>query len=371
MFDQTLILLAFLLVFLLILIGMLVGFGLKWERRLAEFREKFDLRQFESLKAIQDSIQQALTLTRSEIRDTVSELTKTTEKRLDAMSSQVEKRLSEGFEKTNETFGQIIQRLSLIDHAQQKITELSQNVTSLQDVLNDKRSRGAFGEVQLGTLIRNMLPENHFKMQHTLSNQKRVDCMIFLPKPSGNIAVDAKFPLETYQKLNRSGLSHIEKTPLEAQFRQDIKKHIQDIAEKYIVPGETADGAILFLPSEAIFAEIHAYYPELVEEAQKRHVWLVSPTTMMAVLTTACAVLKDEATQKQVHIIQEHLQALGKDFERFQQRMEALSKHIAQAHEDVEQVNTSARKISSRFAKIEKVELETERNPTRLEESSS
>ena len=201
------------------------------------------------------------------------------------------------------------------------------------------------------------MPSEHFDLQHTLSNGKRVDCILFLPEPSGNIVIDAKFPLESYQRSTDLALSAEERRAGEQQFRVDIRKHIQDIAEKYIIPNETADGALMFIPAEAVFAEIHGHYPELVELSHKNKVWMVSPTTMMAILTTARAVIKDAATRKQVHIIQEHLIQLGKDFERFQMRMDNLAKHINQAQVDVEEVHKSSRKITSRFSSIEKVEL--------------
>jgi DNA recombination protein RmuC len=184
-----------------------------------------------------------------------------------------------------------------------------------------------------------------------------VDCLLILPAPSGNIAIDAKFPLESFQQMQKSELSESNKRQAEQQFRIDIRKHIEDIAEKYIFPPETTDGAVMFIPAEAIFAEIHSHFPDLVELAHRSRVWLVSPTTLMAVLTTARAVLKDAATRKQVHLIQQHLAALAKDFSRFEERMEHLSKHIQKAQQDVEQVHLSSKKITSRFNKIEKVEL--------------
>ena len=195
-------------------------------------------------------------------------------------------------------------------------------------------------------------------MQYTLSNQKRADCILFLPEPTGNIVIDAKFPLENYQKLINSDAVSAERKSLQQQFRQDIQKHIKDIAEKYIIPTETTDGAMMFIPAESIFAEIHANYPDLIALSQRLKVWLVSPSTLMAVLTTARAVLKDDATKKQVHIIQKHLHALASDFQRFEKRMDKLSKHIDLAHQDVNEVNTSAKKITSRFQKIESVEME-------------
>jgi DNA recombination protein RmuC len=280
--------------------------------------------------------------------------------RLNDISGQVEKRLDKGFEKTTETFTDVVKRLALIDAAQKRIDELSTNVVSLQEVLTDKRSRGAFGEVQMAGLIRNVMPEGSYALQHTLKNGTRVDCMMFLPEPTGNIAIDSKFPLDSFQKMMDTDASDVDRLAAERQFRLDIKKHIQDISSKYIIENETADGAIMFIPAEAVFAEIHAHQPQLVEQAQRARVWMVSPTTLMAVLTTARAVLKDSATRKQIHVIQEHLVNLAKDFDRFRARMDNLSKHIQQANKDVEQVHVSANKISSRFEKIERVELHDE-----------
>ncbi len=281
-------------------------------------------------------------------------------KRLTEMSGIVEQRLDKGFERTTETFTDVVKRLALIDEAQKRITELSSNVVSLQEILTDKRSRGAFGEVQMAALIRNVMPEESYSLQHTLSNGTRVDCMMFLPEPTGNVAIDSKFPLNSYQKMMDDEASDSDRSGAEKQFRLDIKKHIKDIASKYIIPGETADGAIMFIPAEAVFAEIHAHQSQLVDEAQRARVWIVSPTTMMAVLTTARAVLKDSATRKQIHVIQAHLVSLGKDFERFRKRMDSLSRHMQQASKDVEEVHTSANKISGRFEKIERVEISQE-----------
>ena len=285
-------------------------------------------------------------------------LTEEIRNHLHSLTQQVNNRLTEGFEKTSSTFTDVVRRLTIIDEAQKQITELSSHVTSLQDILVDKRARGAFGEVQLSTLIANMIPSTHYSLQYTLSNQKRADCILFLPEPSGNVVIDAKFPLETFHKLMNIESSSVEKKSLQQQFRQDLQKHLKDIAEKYIIPNETTDGAMMFIPAEAIFAEVHANYPEVIAMSQRLKVWLVSPSTLMAVLTTARAVLKDDATRKQVHIIQKHLHALSDDFQRFEKRMDKLSKHIDLAHQDVNEVNTSAKKISLRFQKIESVELE-------------
>lgn len=338
------------------------------EAALNRHREVSERHQREALKGQQEAltsgmagmasqVSEAFRSSSDELGKRVESLTRTTDGRLREISGQVEKRLTEGFEKTTETFTRVLEHLSRIDEAQKRITELSGSVVSLQEVLTDKRSRGAFGEVQLAGLVRNLMPEGSFEFQHTLSNGTRVDCLLQLPEPTGNVPVDAKFPLENFQRMMDDARADTERALAARGFRHDIRKHIRDIADKYVIPGETADGAVMFLPAEAVFAEIHAHFPDLVDEAQRARVWLVSPTTLMAVLTTARAVLKDEATRKQVHVIQDHLRRLAEDFGRFRQRMDKLAVHIRQASDDVAQVNTSAKKISSRFEDIDQVQL--------------
>jgi len=294
------------------------------------------------------------------LAERVQYLNQTTLQALQEINQQVEKKLSQGFEKTTATFTDVIKRLALIDQAQQKISELSTNVVSLKDILQDKRSRGAFGEIQLESLIKNLMPERTFSLQHTLSNGKRCDCLLYLPAPTGNIVIDAKFPLENFQKLFTPDIDELSKKIAEQNFKKDIKTHIQDIASKYILPPETAEGAVMFIPAESIFAEIHAHHPDLVDYAHQSKVWMASPTTMMAILTTAKAVLKDDATKQQVHIIQAHLGLLAKDFDRFQKRMDDLERHINQANDDVKNINISAKKITHRFEKIESVDLNSD-----------
>ena len=275
------------------------------------------------------------------------------DQRLDQISGRVNERLDEGFRKTNETFVSVMSRLATIDEAQKKIETLTGSVVSLQELLGDKRSRGAFGEVQLEALVRNVLPPAGFEMQYTLSSGARVDCVLRLPAPTGLVCVDSKFPLENYRLM-------IEGKAPEAQkaFRADVRRHVDAIASKYIVEGETSDGAVMFVPAEAVFAEIHAYHPEVVDYANARRVWIVSPTTLMAVLNTARAVLKDVETRKQIHVIKDALGRLGQDFRRFEERMRRLADHIRQAHEDAEEVQTSSRKITQQFQKIEAAELD-------------
>jgi DNA recombination protein RmuC len=226
-------------------------------------------------------------------------------------------------------------------------------------LFGDKCSRGAFGEVQLENLVRNILPEMAYEFQFTFkSNGVRADCVLKLPAPTGMVAVDAKFPLENYRRMFEPGQSELERVSAQRLFRADVKKHVEDIASKYIIAGETSDGAVMFVPAEAIFAEIHAYHSEVVDYAMQRRVWIVSPTTLMAVLNTARAVMKDVATREQVHIIKDELGKLGKDFQRFDARMRKLADHIRLAHQDAEEVRVSSDKITKRFTQIERVELD-------------
>ncbi len=357
---------------------MLGSFGAQGESlssKLASHQTSFAERQTDGIKQLYDSLQHGMTEIQKQVSEAlkinmeslgkrVDGLTEKTEQRLHEIGGLVEKRLEEGFKKTTETFTDILKRLALIDEAQKKITELSSEVVSLQEILADKRSRGAFGEVQLNALIANVMPENSYAIQYSLPNGKIADCALFLPEPTGTIAIDSKFPLESYRTMTDFNATDIDRKQAEKQFKRDIQKHIDDIAAKYILPGVTSDGAIMFLPAEAVFAEIQAKHGDLVDYAHSAHVWLVSPTTLWATLNTARAVLKDAETREQVDIIQEHLVYLAKDFQRFQKRMDDLAKHINQAQADVEQVNTSAKKISSRFEKIERLELDNESDVT-------
>ena len=322
------------------------------------FLERLQDSLYKGLQETRLASAHALKQTTDDLVARLDQLRKITDQRLQQINQQVEQRLSDGFAKTTETFSAIAERLTLIDAAQKRITELSTDVISLQDLLADKRARGAFGEIQLTHLLRELFPQKHYTLQYTLSNGKRCDCMLLLPEPIGHIAIDAKFPLENFQRLNDPRLSKNEQKSIEQQFAQDIKHHIRSIAEKYILPPETAQGAILFIPAEAVFSEIHAHYPQVVAEAQKKQVWLASPSTMMAILTTASAVLKDAATKQQIHLIQKHLNALAQDFQRFRQRMTNLARHINLAHDDIKTVHTSAEKITAHFEKIENVEID-------------
>jgi DNA recombination protein RmuC len=319
--------------------------------------EKLHITLAEQGKAEQELIQATMRNATLQLTATIEGLSKVVDTRLEEISGKVSERLDEGFKKTNDTFVRVMERLATIDKAQEKIDGLTSNVVSLQALLGDKRSRGAFGEVQLEALVRNVMPNDAYAMQYVLPNGTRVDCALFLPEPTGMVAVDSKFPLENYHRMYEIGINEADKLSAQRQFKADIKKHVDDIASKYIIADVTSDGAVMFIPAEAVFAEIHAYHPDLVDYAMAKRVWVVSPTTLMAVLNTARAVLKDVETRKQVHIIKDELGKLGKEFGRFDTRMKKLADHIRQAHEDAQDVQTTSQKISRRFSQIERVEL--------------
>ncbi len=318
----------------------------------------------DTLHALQLTLTQNLGTQREAMTEKLSAttlaLTTKIDERLDQISGKVNERLDEGFKKTNETFVNVMTRLATIDEAQKKIENLTGSVVSLQELLGDKRARGAFGEVQLEALVRNVLPPNAFEIQATLSNGTRADCVLRLPPPTGLVAVDSKFPLENYHRMYAPGTSAVDHALAKKQFKADVRRHVDAIGDKYIIAGETTDGAVMFVPAEAVFAEIHAYHAEVVEYASARHVWIVSPTTLMAVLNTARAVLKDVETRNQIHVIKDELVKLSHDFARFDERMRKLADHVRQAHEDAQQVQISSRKISQRFAQIEGVELDAQ-----------
>ncbi len=319
--------------------------------------EKLHTTLAEQGKAEQELIQSTMRNATLQLVSTIDNLAKAVDSRLEQIGGKVSERLDEGFKKTNQTFIDVMARLATIDEAQKKIDGLTTNVVSLQELLGDKRSRGAFGEVQLEALVRNVLPVNSFAMQYTFENGTRADCAIFLPDPTGTVAVDRKFPLENYHRMFNAKLSDAEQAAAEKQFKLDVKKHVDDIAKKYIISNVTSDGAVMFIPAEAVFAELHAYHSDVIEYAMNKRVWVVSPTTLMAVLNTARAVLKDVETRKQVHVIKEELGKLSKDFGRFDVRMKKLADNIRQAHENAQDVHISSQKISQRFAQIERVEL--------------
>ena len=276
--------------------------------------------------------------------------------RLDALGKRVGDSLTESTAKSSETLSALHQRLAVIDAAQKNISELSGKVVSLQDILSNKQARGAFGEIQLGDLVRDMLPPSAYQLQATLGNGKRVDCLITLPNPHGAIAIDSKFPLEGYRAL-REARDEATQTVTARVFTADLRKHIDDIATRYIVPGETAEFAIMFLPSEAVFLELHANFIQIVEHGHRARVIIVSPSTMWATLNAIRAILKDARMQEQAGVIQQEVLKLVKDVVRLQDRTENLRKHFANIETDVREIEISAGKIADRAEKIEHVQL--------------
>jgi DNA recombination protein RmuC len=307
----------------------------------------------EHARADRELLQSGLASASMQLSRSIEALTQGVEGQLRTLSGQINTRLDEGLRKTGDTFTSIMARLAAIDEAQKRIDGLSASMMSLQELLGDKRSRGAFGEVQLEALVRNALPPDVCTFQASLPNGTRVDCLLELPPPTGRVAIDAKFPLENYRRMLDAALPQSDRKAALSAFRADVRRHVDAIADKYILPGVTADGAVMFLPAEAVFAELHGSHPEIVAHAQSRRVWIVSPTTLMAVLNTARAVLKDVETRRHIHVIQSELAKLAQDFQRFDARMGALARHIEQAGKDVAEVHISSRKISASFQRIE------------------
>lgn len=283
---------------------------------------------------------------------------KSIQDKLQNIDNKVQENLNENFKKTNETFTGIIARLAKIDEAQKKIESLSTNVVSLQEVLTDKKSRGIFGEVQLTSLLKSVFGEGdkYYKLQYKLSNDKLVDAMVDLPEPIGKLCVDSKFPLENFKRMFEGSLE--EKASARKEFVRNVKKHIDDISSKYIIKGETAEQAVLFLPAEAIFAEIHAYHEDIISYSQKHNVWIASPTTFMATLTTVQSVMMNMERSKYMSILHEEINKLGKDFNLYEKRWTDLTKHLATVTKDVNNINITTGKISKRFQKIMEVEID-------------
>ncbi|MEY4983560.1 MAG: hypothetical protein RIR62_1826 [Pseudomonadota bacterium] len=279
------------------------------------------------------------------------------ESRLADVQRQMTEALHGTSTRTARSLGELQQRLETIDRAQANIEKLSGNVLSLQDILSNKQTRGAFGEIQLNDIVQKALPSDSFTMQATLSNGRRADCLIHLPKPPGPIVIDAKFPLEAYEALRRA------ETPqqaLEAQrlLRAAVRAHIKAIAERYIIEGETADGALMFLPSEAVYAELHANFPDVVREGFAAKVWIVSPTTCMATLNTMRAVLKDARMREQAGAIRKELALLYTDVERLGTRVENLDRHFGQAAKDIEEIKISTEKATKRARRLDNFDFE-------------
>ena len=276
--------------------------------------------------------------------------------RIDALGRRVGDGLLLQTERTAEHLRVLHERLAVIDAAGKSIGELTLQVGGLAELLSNKQARGAFGEVQLHDLVRAVLPAAAYAFQVTLGNGTRVDCLLRLPEPPGPIAVDAKFPLESYRALRRA-TDEASRIRASRTFAQDVGRHVRDIQEKYLVPGETADSAMLFLPSEAVYAELHANFGNVVEDAFRRKVWIVSPTTLWATLNTLRAVLRDVRLREDAHALQTALQGLIGDLDRLNQRVQNLQRHFDQATDDVRQVLVSCEKAMARAARLDLTRL--------------
>ena len=298
-------------------------------------------------------------LTRN-MNDDFTRLNEQVEKRLILINEKVNERLDQNFEKTNKTFTSVIERLSKIDEAQKKIETLSTDIVSLQGILTDKKSRGIFGEVNLKHILASVFGEKNdslYMLQYTFPTGVIADSVVFAPEPLGTIAIDSKFPLENYQLMVDRSITKEERDRYEKLFKMDVKKHIDAISSKYIIPGVTAEQAILFLPAEAIFAEINAYHQDLIDYAYKRRVWLTSPTTLISTLTVVEMIVKNIERDKYTSIIHEELNKLGLEFSRYKERWDKLSRSIQTVNKDIESVSITADKITKKFDSINRVEV--------------
>ncbi|MGJ8585672.1 MAG: DNA recombination protein RmuC [Marinosulfonomonas sp.] len=286
-----------------------------------------------------------------------SQMLQLIEKRLADVTQTMGQNLEGSSRRTAQSLGDLQQRLQTIDRAQANIEKLSGDVLSLQDILSNKQTRGAFGEIQLNDIVSKALPKDSYSLQATLSNGRRADCLIHLPNPPGPIVVDAKFPLEAYEAL-RSADTQWELKEAVAAMKTSVRAHIKAISEKYILDGETADGALMFLPSEAVYAELHANFPDLVREGFAARVWIVSPTTCMATLNTMRAILKDARMREQAGAIRKELSMLFSDVDRLGTRVQNLDRHFHQASKDIAEIKISSEKAGNRARRLENFDFE-------------
>ena len=346
----------YIIIALLILIIRLLIFSLMKninEARITERLGNLEVTIVKELNSFKEGLQK-------ELQTDFTKLNEQVERRLLAINEQVNTRLDQNFEKTNKTFTSVIERLSKIDEAQKKIDHLSSDIISLQNVLTDKKSRGIYGEVNLKHILANVFGEKNdaiYRLQYTLPNKTIADSVLFAPEPLGTIVIDSKFPLEHYQKMVDRSLSKQERDVAEKMFKQDVKKHIDAIADKYIIEGVTSNQAIMFLPAEAIFAEMNAYHQDLIDYAYKRRVFIASPTTLLSTLTVIQMIIKNMERDKYASIIHEELNKLGLEFSRYKERWDKLSRSIQAVNKDVENVSITTEKISKKFDSINKAEF--------------
>ena len=322
------------------------------ESNITERLGKLETEMIKSLGDFKNDINRSLT-------DDFNGLNERIDYRLNLINDKVNERLDQNFERTNKTFASVLERLSKIDEAQKKIDTLSNDIVSLQTVLTDKKTRGIFGEVNLKHILVSVFGEgkdNIYRFQYTLSNGTIADSVLFAPEPIGVIAIDSKFPLEDYQSMVDK--KNPNKALAERKFKADMKKHIDAIASKYIIPGETTDQAILFLPAEAIFAEVNAYHQDIIDYAYSKRVWICGPTTLMSTLTTLQVIMKNIERDKYTKVIHQELKLLDVEFKRYKDRWDKLSRSIETVSKDVKDIHTTTDKITKRFNAINGVEIE-------------
>ena len=318
----------------------------------------------ERLGKLEVSMMKELGDLKSSLNSDFNKLSERQDQRLILMNEKVNERLDQNFEKTNKTFSNVLERLSKIDEAQKKIDSLSSDIVSLQGILTDKKTRGIFGEVNLKHILSSVFGERNdsiYRIQYSLPNGTIADSILFAPEPLGTIAIDSKFPLENYRNMVDKNISRLEREKYEKLFKADVKKHIDAISSKYIIPGVTSDQAIMFLPAEAIFAEINAYHSDIIDYAYKRRVWIASPTTLISTLTVIQMLLKNIERDKYTSVIHEELNKLGVEFGRYKDRWDKLSRSIETVSRDVNDIHTTTEKITKRFNSISKVELDKEK----------
>ena len=347
----------YIIIVLLVILIILVIFSLMKNINEAKITERLGKLEVNMIKEMSDFKSEL----NKNMNDDFNKLNESVEKRLLAINEKVNERLDQNFEKTNKTFMNVVERLSKIDEAQKKIENLSGDIVSLQSILTDKKTRGIFGEVNLKNILVNVFGDNNdkvYKIQYTLSTGVIADSVLFAPEPLGTICIDSKFPLENYQMMVDRKLPQETRDLYEKKFKSDMKKHIDAIGSKYIIPGETTDQAILFLPAEAIFAEINAYHPEIINYAYKRKVWITSPTTLISTLTVIQMIIKNMEKDKYTSIIHEELNKLGLEFARYKERWDKLSRSIQTVNKDIENVSITSEKISKKFDTINRVEID-------------
>lgn len=312
---------------------------------------KFELNIYKNNNEIKSNMEQ-------QIQQSYNTMSKLLNDQLYNINNSLNNKISENFKKTNDTFTSIVERLSKIDEAQKKIENLSTDIVSLQSILSDKTARGSFGEVQLKNILYSIFGSNDkiYRLQYSFHTGSRVDAILFAPEPLNKIGIDSKFPLENYRRAVDSSVDTDSKLHLQS-FKNDLKKHIDDIASKYIIPGETSQ-AIMFLPAEAVFAYMQSYCLDIVEYANKKNVWITSPTTLIATLTTIQVVIRNIERDKHTKVIQDELQKLSVEFDRYSVRFDKLSRSIKSVNKDIEDITITSNKITKKFNNITNVEFE-------------